>query len=49
MEISTLLATMALAVALIGPGRWSLDTQWLGWGRIDIRGTRNSRPSARSR
>ena len=34
---SALLATMALAVALIGPGSWSLDTQWLGWRRIDIR------------
>ena len=45
---SALLATMALALALIGPGSWSLDAQWLGWRRIDIRSTRDSRPNARS-
>jgi len=38
---SALLATIALAVALIGPGSWSLDTQWLGWRRIQIGRTPN--------
>ena len=34
---SALLAAMALAVALIGPGGWSVEARWFGWRRIDIR------------
>ena len=34
---SALLAAMAMAVALIGPGGWSVDARWFGWRRIDIR------------
>ena len=45
---STLLATMALSVALIGPGAWSLDAQWFGWRRIDIRTTPKSGPQRSS-
>jgi uncharacterized membrane protein YphA (DoxX/SURF4 family) len=45
---SALLAAMALAVALIGPGGWSVDARWFGWRRIDIRRPRNSRPDAQS-
>jgi hypothetical protein len=45
---SALLAAMAMAVALIGPGGWPLDARWFGWRRIDIRRFRNSRRDARS-
>ena len=46
--ISALLAAMALAVALIGPGGWSVDARWFGWRRVDIRRPPNSRPDAQS-
>jgi putative oxidoreductase len=36
-----LLATMCTAVAMVGPGGWSVDARLFGWKRIDIR----SRPS----
>jgi hypothetical protein len=45
---SALLAAMALAVALIGPGGWSVDARRFGWRRIDIRRSRNSRPGAQT-
>jgi hypothetical protein len=44
---SALLAAIAVAVALIGPGAWSVDARWFGWRRIDIRGPQN-RPDAQS-
>jgi putative oxidoreductase len=34
--ISLLLTTMALSLALIGPGSWSLDAKIFGWRRIEI-------------
>jgi hypothetical protein len=34
--VSLLLATMAMALALIGPGTWSLDARIFGWRRVDI-------------
>jgi uncharacterized membrane protein YphA (DoxX/SURF4 family) len=34
--VSLLLATMAIALALIGPGTWSLDARIFGWRRVDI-------------
>jgi uncharacterized membrane protein YphA (DoxX/SURF4 family) len=32
-----LLGTMGLALALLGPGAWSVDARLFGWKRIDIR------------
>lgn len=34
---SVLLATVGVALALLGPGNWSLDTRRSGWKRIEIR------------
>jgi len=34
--VSLLLATMAMALALIGPGTWSLDARIFGWRGVDI-------------
>jgi hypothetical protein len=32
-----LLAAIGAALALLGPGGWSLDARLFGWKRIDIR------------
>ena len=34
--VSVLLAAITIAVALTGPGAWSVDAQWRGWHRIQI-------------
>ena len=36
-----LLATMGIALALLGPGVWSMDARIFGWKRIDVRNRRN--------
>jgi hypothetical protein len=33
-----LLGTLGLALALLGPGAWSVDARLFGWKRIHIRG-----------
>ncbi len=35
--IHILVLTLAVSLALLGPGGWSVDAQLFGWKRIDIR------------
>ena len=35
--LSVLLASVGVALALMGPGPWSLDARLFGWKRIEIR------------
>jgi len=35
--VGVLLATIGTALALLGPGAWSIDARRLGWKRIEIR------------
>jgi hypothetical protein len=44
--VAVLVATITTALALMGPGPWSVDAQLLGWRRIELptrEGRRNSR------
>ena len=36
-SIPILLGTFSAALALLGPGGWSVDARLFGWKRIDIR------------
>ena len=36
-----LLGTLGVALALLGPGAWSVDARLFGWKRIDIRARNN--------
>jgi putative oxidoreductase len=35
--VSVLLASLAVSIALLGPGTWSVDARRFGWKRIEIR------------
>jgi uncharacterized membrane protein YphA (DoxX/SURF4 family) len=35
--VSVLLASLGVALALLGPGNWSVDARLSGWKRIEIR------------
>jgi uncharacterized membrane protein YphA (DoxX/SURF4 family) len=39
--LSVLLASVGIAVALLGPGTWSVDARRSGWKRIEIRSPDN--------
>jgi uncharacterized membrane protein YphA (DoxX/SURF4 family) len=40
-----LLATLGIALALLGPGAWSVDARLFGWRRVEIRnGKRQETP-----
>jgi hypothetical protein len=39
--IHVLLATFGIALALLGPGAWSVDAHLFGWKRIQIRDRRS--------
>ena len=47
-RLSALLAAVALALALIGPGAWSIDARFRGWRRIDIPASGRREDSAQS-
>ena len=43
--VGLMVATMGAALAMLGPGRWSVDARLFGWKRIDP-STRGSSPNA---
>ena len=39
-QIYILIGTLGVALALLGPGAWSVDARLFGWKRIDLRDRR---------
>ena len=47
LEFYILLGAMGAALALLGPGAWSIDARLFGWKRVEIpNGKRQDRPSS---
>jgi putative oxidoreductase len=44
-----LLCTLGIAIALLGPGGWSIDAHLFGWKRIDIEPRKSERSLPRKR
>jgi hypothetical protein len=40
--VSLMLGSMAGALAMLGPGAWSIDARLFGWKRVDVRSTKFS-------
>jgi len=45
---SALIGTIAVALALVGPGAWSIDARWFGRRQIKIPTRRKTEPDSRS-
>ena len=43
LTVEVLLCTLALSIALLGPGGWSIDARLFGWKRIEIDTQKNKR------
>ena len=39
-----LLGSMAVALAMLGPGVWSIDARLFGWKRVEVRSPKYSSP-----
>jgi uncharacterized membrane protein YphA (DoxX/SURF4 family) len=47
-RVSVELSAMAVALALMGPGVWSIDARFFGWRRINIPASRQREGSGQS-